>query len=63
MPRSSSGLTRHSIFLSEGTIEKLQELYPELGASAVIRELINKHIATVEAAAPVPNLPLKEISI
>lgn len=44
-------LTKHTLNLFEGQVEKLQTLHPRLGSAKVIRILIDKHIETTETAA------------
>lgn len=41
-------VTRHNICLFEGDLDKLKDLYPEHGASLIIRTLVRKHIKKVE---------------
>ena len=55
-------LTKHTLNLYEGQLDKLQELHPRLGAAKVIRMLIKKHLDDVDGAmafGPVPAMPVK----
>lgn len=44
-------ITKHTLNLYQGQVEKLQTLHPRLGAAFVIRKLIDKHIGSAEAQA------------
>ena len=50
-------LHKHTLFLREGDIEKLQELYPQVSAAVVIRGLIANHIEKMKQATD--KLPYK----
>lgn len=61
-------ISKHTLNLFEGQLEKLQELHPRLGGARVIRTLIDDHIRGVEQGAaqnfePIPetNVTLEEI--
>ena len=61
-------ITKHTLNLYAGQLDKLQELHPRLGAAKVIRTLIEDHIRSVaERGAqvfeplPIPNVELKDI--
>ena len=52
-------ITKHTINLFEGQLDKLQELHPRFGAAKVIRTLIEDHIRSVaegsaQRFAPIP---------
>ena len=62
--KETAPLSKHTLNLYEGQLDKLQELHPRLGAAKVIRMLIKKHLDDVtEGAAmsfePVPATPVK----
>ena len=42
--REDETLTKHTLHLFEGDMKKLQDLYPDVGAAAVIRKLVRSHI-------------------
>lgn len=42
--REDDNLQKHTLHLFEGDMKKLQDLYPEIGAAAVIRKLVRSHI-------------------
>lgn len=42
--REDENLTKHTLHLFEGDMKKLQDLYPDVGAAAVIRKLVRSHI-------------------
>lgn len=61
-------ITKHTLNLYAGQLDKLQELHPRLGAAKVIRTLIEDHIRSVaERGAqvfeplPIANVELKDI--
>ena len=61
-------ITKHTLNLYAGQLDKLQELHPRLGAAKVIRTLIDDHIRHAEEglaqiADPIPEttVPLEEI--
>lgn len=41
-------LTKHTLNLFNGDYEKLQELYPDVGASPVIRRIVRKYLESIE---------------
>jgi len=49
--------------LYDGDFAKLGELYPELGASRVIRELVSAHVRKVEFKAELLLPPVPEIHL
>lgn len=62
--KETAPLTKHTLNLYEGQLDKLQELHPRLGAAKVIRTLIDDHLRNVaEGAAqrfePVPETQVK----
>ncbi len=42
-------LTKHTLHLIEGDYKKLQEAFPQHGAAVVVRKLVHKYIARLEA--------------
>lgn len=58
MANSSSGnLTRHSMFLYKGDYTELQDLFPDVGAAVIIRNLVHAYIAKNKAEGkPAPKL-------
>jgi hypothetical protein len=61
-------ISKHTLNLFVGQLDKLQELHPRLGAAKVIRTLIEDHIRRNEEGAaqhfepiPEPNVELTEI--
>lgn len=49
--KETSPLTKHTLNLYEGQLDKLQELHPRLGAAKVIRTLIDDHLRNVAEGA------------
>lgn len=59
MPKSREPLTRHTILLTSGTYEKLQDIYNEsVGAAAVVRLLIQRHLSEIERASSKDDLKM-----
>lgn len=54
-------LQKHTLNLHAGDYEKLQTLYPEVGAGPVIRQVIHDFIARIEAAEVKPAAPTIEL--
>jgi len=50
-------LQRHALNLRAGDYAKLQDLYPEIGAAAVIRQIVHDFIARLEANDTRPASP------
>ena len=48
--KSEHKLRKHTLNLFAGDYEILQDLHPETGAGAVVRQLIRGHISRIEAA-------------
>lgn len=49
--KETKPVTKHTLNLFEGQVEKLQALYPRMGAAFAIRRIIDKHLEEVEAKA------------
>lgn len=49
MKDDEDGLQKHTLNLYPGDYQKLRELYPDVGAGAIIRRLVRKYIEQVEA--------------
>lgn len=60
--KSEDELQKHTLHLFRGDFEKLQLLFPALGASVVIRKLVRNTIQRAEATSPQPKLD-EDISI
>lgn len=61
-------MTKHTLNLYEGQMERLQELHPRLGAAKVIRTLVDDHIRAADERfaqgahpVPTPTVKLEEI--
>lgn len=46
------GLSKHTLNLYPGDYEKLRELYPDVGAGAIIRRIVRRFIEQVEVSGP-----------
>jgi hypothetical protein len=53
-------ITKHTLNLFEGQIDKLQALHPRLGAAKVIRTLVDDHIRSVEEGVAQRSEPIPE---
>jgi hypothetical protein len=66
--REDRPITKHTLNLYAGQLDKLQEMHPRLGAAKVIRTLIEDHIRSVaegvaQRIEPIPeaNVQLEEL--
>jgi hypothetical protein len=66
--RESRELSKHTLNLFAGQVDKLQELFPRLGAAKVIRTLVDDYLRshaerTARQLDPIPEsqVPLEEI--
>ena len=41
-------MRKHTLNLFDGDFDRLQRMYPDIGAAAIIRRLIRKHLESVE---------------
>lgn len=57
--RTTEPLTRRNFMLFEGDYEKLQRIYPNVSASAIVRQLIRTVITRHEIAAQKTQTPLE----
>ncbi len=61
--RSEQSLTKHTLNLYEGDYERVQDLYPDIGAAVIIRKVLRQFIEGIEAQAPataeIPNMEIK----
>lgn len=55
--------TKHTLWLFQGDFAALAALYPDLGASIVIRTLIRKHLERIEKGVDKPKLPKIDVDI
>lgn len=46
--KNENELRKHTLNLYEGDYEKLRELYPDVGAGAIIRRIVRRFIEQVE---------------
>jgi hypothetical protein len=58
--RESRPITKHTLNLFAGQLDKLQELHPRLGAARVVRQLVENHIiaATAGTAKALEEVPV-----
>lgn len=56
-------ISKHTLNLYKGQLDKLQELHPRLGAAKVIRTLIEDHIRSVAEGAAQKFEPVPETQI
>jgi hypothetical protein len=42
--KSPEDLTKHTLFLRSGDFKRLQALYPDIGASVVIRKIVSNFL-------------------
>lgn len=42
--KKTEPMTKHTLFLREGDVDRLKSLHPEVGASYVIRKLVSNYL-------------------
>jgi len=61
--RNEQPLTKHTLNLYEGDYERVQDLYPDIGAAVIIRKVLRRFIEGIEAqatsAAEIPDMEIK----
>jgi len=50
MAKAETTLVKHTLNLHKGDYRRVQELYPDVGAGAVIRRLLRNFLERVDAA-------------
>lgn len=61
MPKGSiEPLHKHTLLIYEGDYLRLQNLYPEVGAAAIIRELIRAHLSKIDKPTDISKIKVKE---
>lgn len=65
MPRQSSKepLRKHTLFLFDGDFDRLNELYPEVTASVMIRTIVRRFLNKVDPEVDSTQLPKLEVDI
>jgi hypothetical protein len=56
-------LQKHTLNLFSGDYERLQLLYPDVGAGPIIRRILRWYIGRVEATGQAPGLDLDGVNI
>lgn len=59
MANEERELQKHTLNLFKGDYEKLQSYYPDLGAAAVIRRIIDTYIKQLEEPSDVSKLNIQ----
>lgn len=62
MPKRSEDLIKHSLYLKKEDMNRLRDIYPEVGAAAIVRTLINKHLREIETKVDA-RVPVNTIDI
>lgn len=60
--KTDRGLQRHTLWLFSGDFDRLNDLYPDVSASEVIRLLVRKHVEAIDNATKEP-LPAVDFDI
>lgn len=61
MPKNSPlPLHKHTLLLFEGDYQALQELYPEVGAAVIVRNLIRAHLKKIDKPIDLSDIRVKE---
>ena len=64
MPRlSDEPLHKHTLLLFEGDYNRLQEIYPEVGAAVIIRQLVRGHIKKFEKSTDPSTVKLQDFDL
>lgn len=58
--RSPSLLHKHTLLLFEGDYQALQDLYPEVGAAVIVRNLIRAHLKKVNDPMDLSGIKVEE---
>jgi hypothetical protein len=48
MPKEKEDFQKHTLHLFTGDFQRLGEIYPETGASAIIRKLVHAHLSKID---------------
>ena len=59
--RKKNDLQKHTLFLKAGDYARMQAAYPEVGAAAVIRKLINVHLSKIDPPIDTTKIKAGEI--
>lgn len=64
MPRQvdKEPVQKHTLNLYEGDFQRLQDMFPEIGASLVIRKIIRKYLTDASPKGSMP-VPKEEITL
>jgi len=61
MPKGSHiPLQKHTLLLFRGDYLALQDLYPEVGAAVIIRNLIRAHLKKIDEPMDLSNIKVEE---
>lgn len=55
--------TKHTMHFFAGDIARLQELYPDFGASLIVRQLVRKHLEAIDSQAKEAPDNIKEFTL
>lgn len=59
MPKIAENLQKHTLFLRKGDVQKLQDAYPDVAYSLVIRKLVSSVVDRFEKGEPKLDLELR----
>ncbi len=51
--KSDEPLSKHTLLLFEGDYERLQSLYPDIGAAVIVRKIVHEYLAKVAPPAKI----------
>jgi hypothetical protein len=54
-------LQKHTLHLYTGDFQRLGEIYPDAGASAIIRKLVHAHLSKVDEPVNVKKVKMENI--
>lgn len=52
----ASELKKHTLLLYDGDYQRVQDLYPDIGAAVIIRKLLRNYLDKVNEGGSVPTL-------
>jgi hypothetical protein len=61
MPIEKEDLQKHTLHLYTGDFQRLGEIYPDAGASAIIRRLVHAHISKIDKPVNVDKIKAESI--
>lgn len=61
MPREKEDFQKHTLHLYNGDFQRLGEIYPEAGASSIIRKLVRAHLSKIDKPVETDKITMEKI--